>query len=339
MRVSMTSFVFFALATFLAALLLASLTTSLTIRLATRWGFLDQPAPRRVHCKPTPRHGGIPLCLAFLAALAVTIPFQRTDPTEPIKLVGLALGLTIVAVVGAYDDARELGPLPQFVAQFLAAGIAVATGIVIDRITNPLGPDFVLAWFAVPFTFFWIVGMMNTINWLDGLDGVAGGVALIASAILFFHTLELKQFSLALLPLALAGAVLGFMLFNFPPAKIFLGSGAPLLGFILAVLSLIGGTKAGTALLVLAIPILDVAWQILNRVRAGHSPFEADRGHLHHRLYDLGVSNRAIVALYYALTAAFGILALSLPNGAYKLIALLVIGTLALAVLIRLQRV
>jgi UDP-N-acetylmuramyl pentapeptide phosphotransferase/UDP-N-acetylglucosamine-1-phosphate transferase len=193
-------------------------------------------------------------------------------------------------------------------------------------------------WFAILFTLFWIVGMMNTINWLDGLDGVAAGVTLIASGVLFIHTFRLGQLSLALLPLALAGAVLGFLLFNFPPAKIFLGSGAPLLGFILAVLSIIGGTKAGTALLVLAIPILDVAWQILNRARTGHSPFQADRGHLHHRLYDVGVSNRAIVALYYALSAAFGALALVLPNPVYKMIALVIIGAGALAVLIRLRR-
>jgi UDP-GlcNAc:undecaprenyl-phosphate GlcNAc-1-phosphate transferase len=140
------------------------------------------------------------------------------------------------------------------------------------------------------------------------------------------------------LPLALAGAALGFLIFNFSPARMFLGSGAYLLGFALAVLSIIGGAKVATALLVLAIPILDVAWQILNRVRTGRSPFEADRGHLHHRLYDFRISSRTIVALYYALTATFGALALILPSPVYKLIALIVIGIGALAVLIRLRK-
>ena len=268
----------------------------------------------------------------------MTLPFPRSDVTESLKLVGLLAGLAIVAVVGAYDDARELKPLPQFIAQFLAAGIAVASGVVIGRVPNPFGGDIELLWLALPFTVFWIVGMMNTVNWLDGLDGLAAGVTVIASAVLCLHTFRLEQFSLTLLPLALAGAALGFLLFNFPPAKIFLGAGAPLLGFALGVLSIIGGAKVATALLALAIPILDVAWQILTRVRAGRSPFAADRGHLHHRLYDFNIAPRAIVALYYALSAAFGALALILPSGVYKLIALLVIGAGALAVLIRLRR-
>lgn len=325
---------------FFSAFVPALILTPLTARLAARLGFLDRPAPRRLHQTPTPRHGGIPLFLAFLTALTVSLSFPRSDVNEPAKLIGLMLGLTVVALVGAYDDARELGAFPQLATQVLAAGIAVASGVVIREIPNPLGalpiqlPELV----AVVFTVFWIVGMMNTINWLDGLDGLAAGVTAIASAVLFIHTFRLMQYSLALLPLALAGAALGFLIFNFTPAKIFLGSGAYLLGFALAVLSIIGGAKVATALLVLAIPILDVGWQILNRVRTGHSPFEADRGHLHHRLYDFRISSRAIVALYYVLTAAFGALALILPSPVYKLIALIVIGIGALAVLIRLRK-
>ncbi len=321
----------------LVAFVLAFLVTPLTIWLATRWGFLDQPAPRRLHTVPTPRHGGIPLYVALLVALLITIPMPRTDGAELYRLGGLVLGLSIIALAGAYDDACELKPLPQFGFQLLAAGVAVAGGVIINEVPNPLGGGIPLGMLAVPFTLFWIVGMMNTVNWLDGVDGVAAGVTLIASAVLFVHTFKLGQLSLTVLPLALIGAVLGFLVFNFPPAKIFLGSGAYLLGFALAVLSIIGGAKVATALLALAIPILDVAWQIINRVRAGHSPFYPDRGHLHHRLYDLGNSPRAIVALYYLLTAAFGALALVLPSGIYKLIALMIIGPGAVAVLIRLR--
>jgi UDP-N-acetylmuramyl pentapeptide phosphotransferase/UDP-N-acetylglucosamine-1-phosphate transferase len=192
-------------------------------------------------------------------------------------------------------------------------------------------------WFAVLFTLFWLAGMINTINWLDGVDGLAPGVAVIASGVMFVHTYRLQQFSIALLALALIGAVLGFLIYNFYPARIFMGSaGANVLGFTLGVLSIMGGAKVATVLLVLGIPILDVAWQIYNRLRHGKSPFTADRGHLHHRLLDRGLSQRAIVLLYYGLTAMLGALALVLPSGVYKLIALVIIGIGALLILIRL---
>ncbi|MGE5138762.1 MAG: glycosyltransferase family 4 protein [Rudaea sp.] len=316
----------------------ATLLSPLTIRLSRRRGLLDRPSGRRLHAVPTPRLGGIPLYFGFLAALLVTLPFPRSDPNELAKVIGLLIGMTIIVAVGAYDDLRELRPLPQFVFQFLAALAAILAGVVIDRIPGPLGGDIRLEWLAVPFTLFWIVGMMNTINFLDGVDGLASGVTVIAGAVLFAHTFELGQTSLTLLPLALIGGTLGFLIYNFPPARIFLGSGAYLLGFLLAVMSIIGGAKVATALLVLAIPILDVAWQILHRLLTGHSPFAADRGHLHHRLYDLGHSPRTILIIYYALTAAFGVLALVLPNPVYKLVALIVIGIGALAALIRLGK-
>jgi len=152
------------------------------------------------------------------------------------------------------------------------------------------------------------------------------------------HTIELNQWSITLLAIALVGALLGFLPFNFFPAKIFLGTaGALTLGFIVGNLSIIGGAKVATALLVLGIPILDVAWQIFHRLRAHRSPFSADRGHLHHRLLDLGISQRIIVTSYYAFTAFFGVLALVLPSGIYKLIALLVLGVGALLLLVKLS--
>jgi UDP-GlcNAc:undecaprenyl-phosphate GlcNAc-1-phosphate transferase len=324
---------------FFAAFLLALVLTPLTIRFAHRLNWLDQPAPRRLHQSPTPRIGGIPLALALLAGLAVTLPYPRTDANELARVVGLMVGTVLVAVVGFVDDVRELNALPLLAMQFGVALIAIASGVVIWKVPNPFGPDIEFPiWFALALTVFWIMGMMNTVNFLDGVDGLVGGVTVIAGVVLFLHTFKLEQYSIALLPLALIGAALGVLPFNFPPARIFLGSGAYVVGFALAVLSIIGGAKVATALLVLAIPILDVAWQILNRVRAGRSPFAADRGHLHHRLYDMGLSMRGIVLLYYALTATFGALALLLPSPLYKLIALVVIGIGALAVLIRLRR-
>ena len=333
----MTPYFFFI---FGSALVISLVLTPLTIRLARRMHWLDEPSPRRTHMQPTPRIGGVPLAIAFLVALSLTLSFPRTDEKELLRVYGLMLGVALIAVVGFVDDVRELKPLSLFAMQFGAALIAIASGVRILEIPNPLGGAgiFLPEWLGIAFTVFWIVGMMNTVNFLDGLDGLVGGVTLIAGAVLFLHTYKLEQYSLALLPLALIGATLGVLVFNFPPAKIFLGAGAYILGFALAVLSIIGGAKVATALLALAIPILDVAWQILNRVRAGKSPFAADRGHLHHRLYDMGWSTRAIVLSYYALTALFGALALLLPNPVYKLIALLVIGGGALAVLARLRR-
>lgn len=323
---------------FATAFLLSLGLTPLAARFSIRTGAVDQPAPRRVHDKPTPRFGGLSIFIAFIAAIGLSLLYPRTDPNEMTRLAGLLTLTVLVFIVGAYDDYRELKPLPQLVVQIVAAGIAVASGVLIREISNPIdGLPFAFeTWFAILFTLFWLVGTMNTVNWLDGIDGLAGGVVVIASAVMFIHTYRLEQYSIALLALALAGTVLGFLPFNFSPAKIFLGSaGANVLGFALGILSIIGGAKVATALLVLGIPILDVAWQIFNRLRTHKSPFAADRGHLHHRLLDLGLSQRAIVILYYTFTAVFGALALFLPSGSYKLVALVVIGIGALLVLVR----
>ena len=322
---------------FVTALVISLGLTPLAARLAVRTGAVDLPAPRRVHDKPMPRFGGLPIFVAFVAAVGVSLVYPRSDPNEMLRLAGLLLGCTLVFAVGAIDDYHELKALPQLITQIIAAGIAVGSGVLILEIPNPFGGLLSFeTWFAILFTLFWLVGTMNTVNWLDGIDGLAGGVIVIASAVMFIHTYNLGQHSLALLALALAGTVLGFLLFNFFPARIFLGSaGANVLGFTLGVLSIIGGAKVATALLVLGIPILDVAWQILSRLRAHKSPFAADRGHLHHRLLDLGLSQRTIVILYYTFTAFFGALALILPSGVYKLIALVVIGIGALLVLVK----
>lgn len=319
------------------AFLLALFLTPLAIRLAARYGAIDRPAQRRVHEIPTPRLGGLPLFLAFFIAIGVSLYYPRTDPNEYRRLIGLLFGAGVMVAVGIYDDRVELHAAPQLIAQFVAAGIAVAAGVMIWELPNPFGDALSLeTWIAVLFTLFWLVGMMNTVNWLDGVDGLATGVVGIAGIVLFIHTARLGQFSIALLALALSGAAFGFLPFNFHPAKIFMGSGgAFVLGYALGVLSIIGGAKVAFALLVLSVPILDVAWQIFSRVRAGLSPFSPTRTHLHHRLLDAGLSPRMIVLLYYALTIFFGVLALILPTGAYKLLALAVIGPGALLLLFK----
>lgn len=323
---------------FVTAFVLALALTPLGGWLGRRYGFVAVPGGRRRHVGRVPKLGGLALYVAFVTAvvLAQLLPVERQDPKELTRLAGMLLGSTLIFLVGVWDDKRELSPAPQLIAQFVTSLIAIHFLIFIEVVNNPFTNH--QAWFpwfiTLPFTIFWLMGMMNTVNFLDGLDGLAAGVTLIASLIFFVHTFSLKQYSVALLPLALAGCTLGFLPYNFHPAKIFMGSsGSYFLGFALGTLSIMAGAKMATALLVLGIPILDVAWQIFNRVRLGRSPAIGDRGHLHFRLLDLGLSQRRIVSLYYLLCASFGALALLLPSRIYKLYAIIGMGLIALTIL------
>ncbi|MGH2514297.1 MAG: MraY family glycosyltransferase, partial [Ktedonobacterales bacterium] len=185
-------------------------------------------------------------------------------------------------------------------------------GTLIEVIHNPLiaragGHTFLALWIAVPFTIFWIVGMMNTINWVDGLDGLAGGVVTITAVVMAAISWLLGQHTAALLCAVLAGATLGFLPLNWHPARLFMGdSGAMFLGLALAVLANVGGAKLATMLLLLGLPILDTARVIVRRLRQGRSPLRFDRSHIHHRLLSGGFSQRQIAALFYVVTATFG---------------------------------
>ena len=257
----------------------------------------------------------------------------------------MLLGGTLIFAVGVYDDWRELSALAQYVAQIVAAAVAVIFLILIEYINDPISgqqtPDFPYI-VTVTVSLFWLGLMMNTVNWLDGLDGLAAGVVAIACVILFGNAvfrLEPAQHSVALMPAALLGATLGFLPFNLAPARIFLGSsGAYFLGFMLGVLSIIGGAKMASILLVMGLPLLDVAWQVVNRLFRGRNPAVGDRGHLHFRLLDIGLSQRQIVFGYYLFSAAFGGLALAIPSRWYKLVALLAMTLISLAGFIWLAR-
>ncbi len=249
------------------------------------------------------------------------LDLPRTDPNEFIRIGGLLIGLIIVFVFGLLDDKFEFRPGLQFVAQVIASIVAIASLIIIERFNNPftnqqVNLSEIAPWLIVPLSLFWLMGMMNTVNWLDGLDGLAAGIAAIFSAVLFVAMMQDTatqdpQLSIAPLPLALLGATLGFLPYNFYPARVFMGSsGALTLGFALGCLGIIGGAKMATVLLVLAVPIIDVAWLIVSRIRHGKSPFQGGRDHLHFRLLDLGLSQRQIVIGYYLISALFGALAL-----------------------------
>ncbi len=316
---------------------LAVLLTPIARRLAFRWGVVDCPRGRHRHKNLMPKLGGLALYVAFTVAvlLAQAMPVPRFDPWEWIRLAGLLLGGAFLFVFGLLDDIYEFGPLPQYLAQIVAAAIAVFFRIFIETLNNPLTGQQTDPWpfvVTVTLSLFWLGLMMNTVNWLDGVDGLAGGVAFVAAMVLFANAafrLDPPQISVSLLPLALMGATAGFLLFNFPPAKIFMGSnGAFFLGYTVGSLSIIGGAKAATILLVMGLPLLDVVWQIVNRLRQGRNPAEGDRGHLHFRLIDLGLNPRVIVLGYYVFCAFFGALALITTSQAFKVVAMIVMSAL-----------
>jgi UDP-GlcNAc:undecaprenyl-phosphate/decaprenyl-phosphate GlcNAc-1-phosphate transferase len=325
---------------------------SKTTDLFGRLGLVDQPGARRVHKKAVPRGLGVAIFLAFLTGIGASYIFpvlRQHQETERILL--MVIGAAIVVGVMLVDDAISLDPVTKLLWQVMAAGIVVLprmrseeNGIVIEQVNFPfVGTVTFPVLVAIVITFIWLVGMMNVMNWVDGLDGLAGSVTLVASAVLFIHTFwgpdDVPQFTISLLPLILAGAVIGFLPFNWHPAKVIMGdAGAMFLGFALGIISIIGGAKIATALLVLGLPLLDGIWVTLYRMINGRSPMQADMGHLHHRLLKAGLTQPQVVLLVSTVSAIFGALALLLPSRELKLVSFVLIGALLVAILAVLAR-
>lgn len=325
--------------------------------LGHRLGLVDLPGGRRLHKGIIPRTGGLALGLGFLITVALTwlLPLWlppawaawfpvRSDPKEVRRLLALLAGSAFCMVAGYLDDRYEWRSGPQYGVQVGTSLIAIGGLIFIKHVNNPFGIGFIggeegLPWWVVgPLTIFWFMGMMNTVNWLDGLSGLVAGVTAIMCAVLALHMIfvaQPPQLSVALLPLALLGAALGFLPFNFAPARIFMGSsGSYFLGFAIAALGIIGGARVATVMLVLGLPALDVAWLIISRWRRGVSPGQGGRDHLHFRLVDLGMREQTIVAGYWLFCASFGAITLLLDARIHKMIALGGLAVVALIVLI-----
>ena len=306
-----------------------------------RWGLVDRPDSRRRHEGAVPRTGGLVLFVAFVGAavLAQWLPVPRLDPKEPIRFAGIVLGSAFLFAVGLLDDRFELPPVPQYVAQIVAGVVAIATLVFIERVMNPFTNELYVFPFGVTviLTLFWITGMINTVNFLDGVDGLAAGVGAIVSAFLAFHMLREGQYSVALLPLALLGATLGFLPHNLA-ARIFMGSGSWVLGYAVATLGIAAGAKVALVLLLLSIPIVDVAWLIVSRLRAGQAIGQSDRRHLHFRLIDRGWSQKHVVAVYYGYCVALGLVAMFVNSRLLKLAVLAGLGAFILVALIWLAR-
>lgn len=331
-----------AVATLLLGLALALAITPFAIALGLRLGIADVPGGRRKHARVTSRLGAVPIFAAFVTAVlaAQTFGIPTDDPNERTRLVGLLAGSALMFVVALVDDRWQLAPGPQFAAQTAAAGVAVASLIFIERFRNPLtNAEVVLPPVAVAVvTLLWFVGMVNTVNLLDGVDGLAASVSLVAAAVTAVHMWREGQYSVALLPIALIGVLAGFLVFNLPIARIFLGGGALVLGYALACVGIVGGAKVALLLLVMGLPIADAAWQIVDRSRRGQSPVRGDRGHLHTRLADAGWSARRIVAVYVGVCAAFGAVALVSQPPLLKLVTLIALGAGVVLALVRLSR-
>ena len=322
---------------------LAALLVPLTMRLARRWGMVDRPGGRRQHRGVIPRLGGVAIYGGFVGANALVQALPpnwkpvTTDPNEFYRWTGLMLGATFVVLFGVLDDRFKFSSWPQYVAQIIAAGIAIHFTIFIERINHPLGAgQIVFPWPVVwVLTLFWFLGFINTVNFLDGVDGLASSVTAVVAIVLAIHMFRTGQASVAVLALALLGSVLGFLLFNWPPARVFMGSsGSYFLGFTLAALGLIAGARVATVLLVMGLPIMDVAWLIWWRWRHGKPLFKGDRNHLHFRLLDKGFSARQIVLGYVLFGAVFGAIGLMTASTLVKLLALVALFLVSAGIIV-----
>jgi UDP-GlcNAc:undecaprenyl-phosphate GlcNAc-1-phosphate transferase len=319
---------------FLVATVIALLLTPVIRWVVLRYEIVDRPEERRVNVVEVPRGGGLAVSAAFLLTAGAFLLLNRDAAWLPIpsslsrtEVVALFAGGAAAAVLGGIDDLFDLRARWQLAGQLVLAVGAVALGITIDFIANPFGPGIILLSgpIAAGFTIFWIVGMINSINWIDGLDGLSSGISFIAAVTLGLISLttQIGQPLIAVLCFALAGALLGFLRWNFHPASIFTGtSGVQFVGFTLAVLAILGTAKVAVALLVLGVPIIDTFWIIVRRVSQGGSPFTPDRSHIHHRLLDLGLSHRQTVLVIYAICLALAVLAMVL-SGVTQLYAFL----------------
>lgn len=259
--------------------------------------------------------GGLAIYIAFVVAVLTTVPLDT-------QVMGLLAGATVIVAVGILDDLFQLAAKVKLLGQIVAAATLLFFDIRIDWIMNPLTGDFLyFEWLAIPITIFWIVGLTNTVNLIDGLDGLAAGVSTIAAVSILFIAVDMGIVTVALLLAALAGSALGFLKYNMNPAKVFMGdTGSMFLGYILAAVSIIGAVKSAAtiALIVpivaLGLPILDTAFAIIRRKLSGEPIFKPDKGHLHHRLLAMGLSQKQAVWLMYGISCCLGISAFILTE-------------------------
>ncbi len=308
------------------AMVVSFVSTPVVKTFAQKVGAIDVPKDnRRMHTVPIPRLGGLAIFLGFLLAVLM---FVKMTP----QFKGMLFGAIIIVILGVIDDIMPLPALLKFVVQIIASLVAVWGGNIITVISNPnifsVRPYIELGFLSIPITVLWIVAITNSVNLIDGLDGLAVGVSTISSLTILVIALVVSEGETALLMAALAGGCIGFMPYNMNPAKIFMGdTGATFLGFVLAVVSIQGLFKFyaiisfAVPFLILGLPIFDTAFAFLRRLAKGQSPMSPDRSHVHHRLIDMGFNQKQTVAILYVISAILGLSAVVLTtSGAGKAI-------------------
>ena len=297
----------------LSAAVLSFAVTPLVKRLAQKVGAMDGPTDsRRMHHHPIPRMGGLAIFIAFLASVLI---FAYPEIDREIR--GILLGAVIIVILGVLDDIITLHAGLKFVVQILAAVLVVLHGCRIEHFMGLHLAD----WLSYPVSVVWIVAITNAVNFIDGLDGLAAGVSAISAGAMLVVALLVGDFMSAVMLAAIVGACVGFIPYNFNPAKIFMGdTGSTFLGFMLSTISIYGLFKMyaiisfAVPFLVLGLPIFDICFAVVRRVSHGQSPMHADRGHVHHRLIDMGFSQKQAVAISYMLSAILGMAAVVLTN-------------------------
>ncbi|NCB42759.1 MAG: undecaprenyl/decaprenyl-phosphate alpha-N-acetylglucosaminyl 1-phosphate transferase [Clostridia bacterium] len=300
--------------TFIIAAAITAGVTPLAIKVAPLIGAMDVPKDnRRMHGKPIPRLGGIAIYVGIIVSFFRLMPWNQ-------QIFGIVLGGTLMLCIGVYDDLKNMNPKLKLLAQIVCALIVFYFSVQLRVIANflPFGPKYFIfpIWLSLILTVFWIVGITNTINLIDGLDGLAAGIVCIACISVAYTAAMNGRLETTYIMLSVAGSTLGFLIFNFYPAKIFMGDGGSmLLGFLLASLSLVGDTPTkGTTLfatvvpiMILALPIFDTAFAIFRRMLNKKPIMQADKGHLHHRIMAMGFGQRRTVLALYSISAIMGV--------------------------------
>ncbi|WP_126428818.1 glycosyltransferase family 4 protein [Brevibacillus marinus] len=317
----------------LTSLMIAFLTTPYVKRLAVKLGAVDKPDARKVHTKVMPRMGGLAIYLGYVVSLFLFVPLTK-------EIIGIFLGGTIILLVGMLDDRFQLTPRWKLLGQLVGVAVVVIPfGLKIGVVNLPFGGivDFTsgwLAWLAIPITIVWIVGVTNAVNLIDGLDGLSAGVSAIATATIAVMAILMHDAVVSTYCFVLLGAILGFLYFNFHPARIFMGdTGALFLGFNLAALSVMGFKEALFVsfiipIVVLGVPLWDTFFAIVRRIINKKPISSPDKGHLHHCLLNMGLSHRATVITIYGVSLLFGATAILLTKTEALWASLIIMGIL-----------
>lgn len=309
---------------FVIALIVTYICTPLVRMLAVKIGAIDAPDARKVHQVSIPRLGGLAIYIGYMVSLLYSV-----KDISSVK--GLLIGSVILVAVGIWDDVKQIGPKTKLLGQIVAALMLPIFDNAIHFIS--IGDHMLyLEYLSIPLTVFWIVGFTNIVNLIDGLDGLAAGISLIACIAICIVTLQMGQVDLACITLALAGAACGFLRYNFNPAKIFMGdTGSMLLGYTMAAISVMGSVKTAATVglvvpvIVLGLPILDTLFAIVRRRINGRPVFQPDKGHLHHRLLAMGLTQKQAVLLMYAITAVLGCVSIVAAKANFTIGLLLVV--------------